>query len=574
MRFGSEPSPTLTRLLLFAALATYFVGLGSPPLWDANEPLYAQPPNEALNWPQGDILAPTWNGRPYFAHPPLSTWITLPFYAVFGPSEWSHRLPLALVAALLVWGTYRLGRALGGPRIALLAALILAATPRVWLFARQLPGDVHLTAILVWAWSLALPHVTGERTQRGSLRAAHVLVGLGCLAKGPVVIALYFGVLFFTWLGSKPRASWSYLRPWRAIALTLVLGAPWFVYMGLRYADVDFLGQHFGHYHAGRVLGSIGERGWLFYPRVLIGDGQPWISVLPFGAWMAWRARDRRAVALLPWAGLLWVVALFSLSLGKRGVYLLPLYPLLALCVAPPMEALWRGVSRAGLRLAGSAAALGCASGCVLLLILAYNEPRLWPEIGALLGVGGLACVPLLVAGWQGRGRLLCGGALATVLAGQFALALALPALERFRPVPVLARRIVTEQDARAPEPAIIYRVSIHSLNFYLGRPTRVASDPLDLLAKLEGAPSAFLLVPADRFEEPGKGSEASPVGLASELPEATFVVLDRRPLLNLKFRSAILGEGPTTRDLLLVRMQMNEPAEVVLARRRREATR
>ena len=86
-----QPSRRTTWLLLALACSTYFVALGTPPLWDANEPLYAQPPKEVLDWPQGDFWAPTWNGRPYFAHAPLSTWITVPFYAWLGAGELGHR---------------------------------------------------------------------------------------------------------------------------------------------------------------------------------------------------------------------------------------------------------------------------------------------------------------------------------------------------------------------------------------------------------------------------------------------------------------------------------------------------
>ncbi len=63
-------------LLFVLACLPYLIGLGEPPLWDANEPLYAEPPREALE--TGDWLAPPWNYRPWFVHPPLASWRRCP----------------------------------------------------------------------------------------------------------------------------------------------------------------------------------------------------------------------------------------------------------------------------------------------------------------------------------------------------------------------------------------------------------------------------------------------------------------------------------------------------------------
>jgi len=557
-RDESRPSRALALVLLGLALVPYFVELGSPPLWDANEPLYAEPPKEVLSWAEGDFLAPTWNGKPYFAHPPLSTWITVPFYAWFGADEWAQRLPMALAAALIVLATYRLGWRLGGRRVGLWAALFLAATPKFWLFSRQLSGDVYMTALLTWAFALALPSLSGT-VDRRSLRWANVLVAVGWLAKGPVILVLYGGALLFTWLLGRPHGGWGDLRPWRSLLLVIVLGCPWFVYMAIRYQDLGFLGQHFGHYTFGRMLGSIGERSWIFYVQVLVGDGQPWVTVLPFAAWMAWRARDRRPAALLPWVAILWVVLFFMLSAGKRNVYLLPIYPWIAVAIAPLVDAVWRGAHAAGVRLASFGCFVGCAGGALMLYLLAQNEPRLQPEIWWPFGMFAAFALPFLVAGWTRRGRLVVIGAVALVLCAQAAVALAFPALARFRPVPEFAGIVREVQDARAPEPVVIYRVAIHSMNFYLGRRTEVAGSAEALLARMGPARQAFVLVPEHRFDAPPRHEGEPRRGLKHEMPGATFEELGRRPILAFRFDRSILGRGPTTRDLLLLRVTRPE---------------
>ncbi|MDJ0522333.1 MAG: glycosyltransferase family 39 protein [Planctomycetota bacterium] len=554
----SRPSKGITALLIALALVPYFLNLGTPPLWDANEPLYAQPPKEVLEWEEGDFLAPTWNGRPYFAHPPLSTWITVPFYAVLGSNEFAQRLPMALAAALTILATFRLGCSLGGRRMGLWAAIVLAATPKFWLFSRQLSGDVYMVALLTWAFALAVPSVGGE-VSRSRLRWANVLVGLGWLAKGPVILVIYGGALLFAWLLGRPRGGWAELRPWRSLAFVILLGCPWFVYMAIRYQDLGFLGQHFGHYTFGRMLGAIGDRSWFFYLRVMAGDAQPWITILPICAWFAWRARDRRVIALLPWTTILWTVFFFMLSAGKRNVYLMPIYPLMAVAMAPLLERIWHATHRAGMRVAGIGAFVGCVGGALMLYLLAGNEPRLEPEIWIPTGMLAAFAIPFLIAGWRGRGRWIAAGGLALLLCTQSAVALSFPALARFRPVPAFAARVAADQDPVKPEPVIIYRVAIHSMNFYLGRATSVARSAEELLEHMGERRVAFVLVPEHRYDAPAKQLGAPRTGLKNELRGATIEELDRRPVLTFRFDRSILGRGPTTRDLLLLRITRTE---------------
>ncbi len=553
---ASQPSMGVVVGLIALACVPYFVNLGTPPLFDANEPLYAQPPKEVLEWPEGDFLAPTWNGKTYFAHPPLSTWVTVPFYAVLGPSEFGHRLPMGLAAVLIILATYRLGRLAGGRRTALLAALFMAATPRFWMFCRQLSGDVYLVALLTWAFALAVPSVAGEGRRR-DLRIANVLVGIGFLAKGPVILVLYGGALLCTWFVARPRAKFRELRLFRGLLLILLVGAPWFLYMHLRFDN--FIAEHFGHYTFGRVRGTIGERPWWWYLQTLLGDAQPWLPVLPFGIVMAFR-RDRRVATLLPVVMIAWTVLLFSIPAGKRNVYLLPMYPMIAVLMAPVAVAVMEGAYRWSASLAGWAAAFGCLVATLCLIGLGSNVSQLTPEIIWPILVFGAFVVPLGIVAAKRHGRWVTHLALATVLSAQAATALAFPGLARFRPIPELAERIREEQSDVEPEPAIIYRAAIHSLNFYLGRATKVASSADDLRAKLGDRRVAFVVAPARRFDAPGKGDPSTRVGLKHDMPEAIFEELARGPLLSLHFGRAVLGRGGSpTRDLLLLKLSIPE---------------
>ncbi len=543
----SRSLQTVPALFLLALVVLpCFLTLGHPPLWDANEPLYAEPPKEVVSWPQGDFWAPTWNGHVYYAHPPLSTWITVPFYLWLGCTEAAERLPMALAAIATVFATFFLGRRLGGNVHGFLAALVLAATPRFWLYARQLAGDIDLVAILTAAFALVAPVLDGERRPVRTALAC-VLVGIGALAKGPVIFALFAIPLAVAWFVGRPRPP---LRPGRILAwsaLVLVLAAPWFVAMSLRFPA--FLEEHFGRFTFQRVAGGLGERGPFFYVVALAGDAQPWILLLPIAGWRAWRRfrqGHRRGLAVLPWAGILAIFLLFTASLGKRNVYMLPIYPLMALALTPFLRevAAWgrtRATTAAGLLLAAVAFA-----GALGLWILQRRAPGVRPEVFLLLGALVLVGVAITGAALRGGGRAVLVAMLAGLWIVETTGALVLPALGRYRPVPSLARVIAAHEDPSDPEPAVIYRVAIHSLNFYLGRSTVVASNPEQVLEAAGDATRVFVLSRRDRARD-----LTSPQAATSA--SWTFEEIASGPYLTLQFRRVIAGRGRVTRDLVLL---------------------
>jgi 4-amino-4-deoxy-L-arabinose transferase-like glycosyltransferase len=540
------PSAGLVALLLALACVPFFLGLGHPPLWDANEPFYVEPAKEALTWSEGSVWAPTWNGRTYLGHAPLGTWAVTASYALFGIDEGTGRIPGALAAVATVLATYVLGRALGGRRVGLFAALALAATPRVWLFSRQLAGDALLTALLTWAFALA---VTGlERGSSARVRSGHLLAGLAVLAKGPVALVLYAPALLITSWCARPRVPFAALKPWNGIALTLLVAAPWFVAMSLAFPD--FAGTFFGWHNVGRFLGDTpAERPVWFYLVALLGDAQPWLLLLPAAVVFARRAGNRRPAAVLPWIAAAWMLLVFSASAGKRNVYLMPMYPLLAVLVAPVLDVLWSAASRAFARITAGALAVAGLGVVAALVFVLRAEPRTAPEVYAPLSVfaigGLLALVALLRA--SGRAALVTG--LATVLAAEAAAALALPALDGLRPVPALAARIRALEDPRAPEPAIVYGARITSLSWYLGHRAEQAGTRQDLLRALGGATRAFVLCP-----------EKDVADLRAQAPELALTERARAPMFDFQFKRVILGQRKASEDVLLFEAVRSAP--------------
>src|SRR5262245_58604201 len=87
-------------LTLALSAAPYFVNLGASSLWDTNEAFYAETPREMIE--SGNFSDPTFNYRPRLNKPPLSYWMVAISYRLFGISERSERLPIALGAVILM----------------------------------------------------------------------------------------------------------------------------------------------------------------------------------------------------------------------------------------------------------------------------------------------------------------------------------------------------------------------------------------------------------------------------------------------------------------------------------------
>jgi Dolichyl-phosphate-mannose-protein mannosyltransferase len=112
----------------------------------------------------------------------------------FGTFETRHLLN-ALIGVVGVVGTWKLGRALGGPRVGFIAALFLALTPNYYGQMFNNPKDVPFAASMAWA----LYYLTGAiaRLPRPGWR---VVVKLG-LAAGLALAVRVGGLLVFGYIG-------------------------------------------------------------------------------------------------------------------------------------------------------------------------------------------------------------------------------------------------------------------------------------------------------------------------------------------------------------------------------------
>ena len=513
---------TVLVALLLAAALPYFVNLGVSSIWDANEAFYAQTPREMIE--NADYVNPSFNFQLRYNKPVFSYWEVVAAYRLFGVSEWSERLPIAIGGIVLIATAFGLGRLVGGTEAGLLAALVLASSPRVLLLARRIIIDVQLamfTGLVLLCFALA----ETRPQRRRYLLLMYVAAGFGVLTKGPVAVLLP-ALAFFVYLAWERRLAdlrGMMLPTGAAIGLAIVL--PWYVMVyrqhGWEYITAFVFGENLG-----RFADAIGEqaRGMFFYLPVMFADLFPWSLFIPVALWWAFRERSNRLVRLL----LIWiavVVVFFSLSGTKEDLYILPIVPaeaaligLVMVKAAPPVR--WASFATGLLLFAA-----GAATFWVFAVAHRYSLQGA-SVVGATAAVGGLGALVISV-----RRQIVTAAAVAaaTLVAVAWCVVLcALPDFERYKPVRPFSGVI----RSRASVGAIVgyYKFALPSMVYYLDRPIMEVVLPDHLRAAFYSTGDVYFVMPEDEYN-----------AVKERLPGKTFV-LARQPMFDLRPKNFLNG--------------------------------
>ncbi|MBI4246386.1 MAG: glycosyltransferase family 39 protein [Candidatus Rokubacteria bacterium] len=319
------------------AAALYLVGLGAAPFVDPPEGFHAEIAREIAR--DGNWLTPRLNGVRYFDKPPLLHWLMAASFKVMGPTPFAARLWSALAAIGCAAVTARLGMLLGGPRVGLLAGLMVAANLGMFLYGRLVKPDLVFILCITLAYAGFAAAYLGRGGWRG-LGLFYGALGLATLAKDPLgAVGPLVAVMLFFWLTrERPLAPW---RPWWGVALLAGLAVPWYVAVELEnrgflwYAIVD---NHLLNLLRQRVFPDEDvPLGALEFLVVTLAAFLPWSLGAPAAALRALRrpwegAGDRVWGLLALWAVLL--IGFFTFSPFKLPHYGLPALPALALLTA------------------------------------------------------------------------------------------------------------------------------------------------------------------------------------------------------------------------------------------------
>jgi 4-amino-4-deoxy-L-arabinose transferase-like glycosyltransferase len=337
-------------VLLLIAFVTLSAGLGLRDPWPADEPRFALVAREMVE--TGEWLIPHRNGEIYADKPPLFMWMIAVGYAATDSMRVSFLLPSLLAGLVTIALVVDLARRLWGTRPALYAgALLLVCFQFAWQ-SRAAQIDAVLVAWTTLGLYGLLRHLLLGPSW-GWCSVAFLAMGCGVITKGvgflPVLVLLPWALA--RWRGARGLAQVGADRAWwGCLLLMLLVIAGWLVPMLvavatsddpalIAYRDNILLKQTAKRYatpshHVKPLWYYLGQIPVLWAPLSLL---LPWTL---FAWWQRVRRGDARHILLLGWA--LLVVVFFSLSPGKRGVYIYPALPALAIAIAPLLPGLLR----------------------------------------------------------------------------------------------------------------------------------------------------------------------------------------------------------------------------------------
>jgi 4-amino-4-deoxy-L-arabinose transferase-like glycosyltransferase len=324
-------------LVLFILLVIFGCGLFFFNMkgWDLSKPdeprytLVSKYMFEGESW-----IIPHLNGEVYYNKPPMLFWLIALSGKLLGTlDEQAARLPSAIFGVLTLLVVFFFARKLYDEKTGFFSALILATSGEFFYLARRVRMDVPMTFFITLG--IFLFYIGYQQKKRRILcySLAYVAMALGGFLKtypGWIIPPLVIGVYFLI------RKEWKFfldpIHLWGISFFVLIVGG----WLALAYLEGgrNYVEQLFFERTAALALETPYDRHsilflfWTFFLEFL-----PWTFFLPSAIFFYVKEKEKRGNFFFL---LCWVFAVFfpfSISAIKRDLYLLPLYPAVAIMV-------------------------------------------------------------------------------------------------------------------------------------------------------------------------------------------------------------------------------------------------
>ena len=315
-----------------------FVLMGFIPLLDKTESRYAEIARLMYQTKEWIVLQIDY-GIPFWAKPPLSTWLAALSFEVFGLSEIAARLPFFALNILLL---VILGKLLKKTGVSFyLPAFILLSTPEFLIHTGVISTDTAL------AFCIALIMISFWKALKNEKYTFwnylfFIALGFGLLSKGPLILVLTAPPIFIWLVFQKTPIKKIYRQlPWfTGTFITLLMAVPWYLWAEKRspgFLDYFIVGEHFKRFLEPGWQGDLYGSGhaqpngmiWVF----LLLFAFPWIQIVLFKLWKTRKNffKDAWVSYLTFW--LLWTPLFFTLSKNILHTYTLPVMVPMALLI-------------------------------------------------------------------------------------------------------------------------------------------------------------------------------------------------------------------------------------------------
>ncbi|WP_338359535.1 glycosyltransferase family 39 protein [Yeosuana marina] len=306
-----------------------FILLGAIPLLDKTESRYAEIARLMYETKEWVVLQIDY-GVPFWAKPPLSTWLSAISFSAYGVNEISARLPFYLLnITILIMLGYWIKRL----KISFfLPAFILLTMPEFLIHTGVVSTDVALTfsvTLLMLSFWKAIQ--TNDHTIWDYL--FFIAVGLGLISKGPIILVLTGPPILIWLLLQKIKIKDLYSRlPWiKGIILTCLISIPWYILAEKKspgFLNYFIVGEHFNRFLKPEWNGDLYGSGhsqplgmiWVF----LFLFTFPWFQIVLIKLW-----KNRTTILKDNWVSFLvlwlfWIPFFFTMSKNILHTYILP----------------------------------------------------------------------------------------------------------------------------------------------------------------------------------------------------------------------------------------------------------
>lgn len=327
-------------LFLFLAFSILFLtGNQLLAVTDTAESNYALTAGEMVR--SGDWISPQIYGQYWYDKPILYYWELSFSFLTLGISEFSARLPSALMGCLSVLLTCWFGRQIYGLRAGITAALIEGTSVEFWILSKAVITDMtlffFLSACIAFFW-------LGYTRSRNFYYISYLAAAMAVLTKGPIGLVLpgLAILLFLCWM--KNWRELLHLRLISGLSLFIVTGCTWYLLMYHLHGDAFITGFFGVHNFLRATVPEHAEADvWYFYPAMFLIGFFPWNFVLLTGLWKRWKEKSlsfKNASPVTLWLSL-WAIVIFivfQLVATKYTTYTFPMLFPLSLLTARMME--------------------------------------------------------------------------------------------------------------------------------------------------------------------------------------------------------------------------------------------
>lgn len=312
-------------LFLCLFIPLFFYNLGNFSLADFDESWYAEIARNIIVHKNPVLLS--FNGKPYFSHPPIGFILMSLSFLFFGISEFAARFPSAILGFGSLLLLFLTGKELFNRFVGLGAALMLGTS--VWYVLRARSGN--LDSIFLFFYLLTFYLTLKVKENKKNLYFTAISFSVLFLTKSLIGISLFFPIIAILLLDKSHLKIGDLVK---AALLFLTITAPWFI--------CNFLISKSYFLHVFLITGF--RPGSLTIPNILEINKNLTIQYLHFGI-REWFYPSTIAVLgslsfllkrnfLILYA---WFLSLFLGFITNSNVeiwHLIPLYPVLGLFIS------------------------------------------------------------------------------------------------------------------------------------------------------------------------------------------------------------------------------------------------